>query len=377
MPLPNVIIQEIKLIDLNQNINLDIEPITLEFSLFEDIGAKYLECELIISDALGILTDLNRLPLYIKIKFKTQDDDLDFRTHVFAITSIRDRQRIEDKIETYNLRGVSPERLALTKTISRGYGPKTIKGMIESVYAEHLKDIGNKKLFADETEGVRKLVIPNLEIERTLDFLCNETEDSMYVFFENSQGFMFKNLRELIRQTPVETYSYKPFNIGEIDSYSIIDYNVVRQGDVLNRIREVRVEKVDVLRKYFNVENFNSGVQDAANSRSVFTTTSRHGHDTLPIFQGEHPLPHSMDTTPARRLTLKNSVFDTILDATLPGSSNLTAGQVISLVFPVATDTTDKGNTKDKYLSGNYLITNARHKMGGEHYNTFIRGVRI
>jgi hypothetical protein len=75
-------------------------------------------------------------------------------------------------------------------------------------------------------------------------------------------------------------------------------------------------------------------------------------------------------------------IFDTLLNVEVPGNALLTVGKTINIRIPPATDITDQnaGDEEDKYLSGKYLITKLRHKMGaksGSEFVTVIECARI
>ena len=53
------------------------------------------------------------------------------------------------------------------------------------------------------------------------------------------------------------------------------------------------------------------------------------------------------------------------MEVTVAGNDKINVGQIIELMFYRTIDDTVSFDTYDKYLSGKYLITKARHKLGG------------
>ena len=67
--------------------------------------------------------------------------------------------------------------------------------------------------------------------------------------------------------------------------------------------------------------------------------------------------------TAAQSESYYSHIFNTHVEASLPGDSELNAGDVIYLSVPPSTNVRDQVGTEDKYLSGKYLITKLRNKM--------------
>ena len=102
--------------------------------------------------------------------------------------------------------------------------------------------------------------------------------------------------------------------------------------------------------------------------------TSRTGHDTDPFFAKEAPTPKKYGEVVAQSDSYETHIFNTIVEVTIPGDSELDAGDIIYLSIPSAATTKDQDGDEDKYLSGKYLITKLRHKMldGKDSFTTIL-----
>jgi hypothetical protein len=166
-----------------------------------------------------------------------RDSKLPFKTHFFGVHEVAERQRFDDKDEVYILNCISAEAYrASTKTISRAYGGEKgnlISNMVESVvdefiYDKPIKDLHRnyrqilnirteKEVNISPTNGKQRFVIPNMTPDDTLDFFAKEADSDnhvpYYFFYEDSNGFNFKDLNELTQQDVKETFTYMAQNV--------------------------------------------------------------------------------------------------------------------------------------------------------------------
>ena len=391
---------------------IDLGPIVLEFSVYEEIGAHYMECELLITDSLGLLDDLgggftgNEILL---VSFRSKDDSLPYRTHCFGLHALENRVRLEEKNEAYTIRGVSVECLLNSRNrISQAYGPSTISRMIENIYTEHfnshlvktfyenIKDYSNirvsKKLSVSPSSGLQKFVIPNLTVDDTLDMLANEADNDVhapfFIFYENATGYNFSDIAEMVKRPAKERYKYELSNFKDErdtdahapyhDPFKIVDFTVVKQTDFLSNIREgavsSRTMNIDILGRKFYNSDFDP--DNSGNFYALNLMTSNFGHDTDPILRKKTPYPKRMNQFLGAKMSLRKRLFDTIIDVTVPGDSEITAGDVIEIDIPVATDVADRNGKPDKSISGRYLVMNVRHKMKGKTGDEFFSFMR-
>ena len=407
---------------------VDISKITLEINIFQSISEHYIQAEVVISDALALLQTFGgdrkkgiqggfNGGEVLFISYKTKDKDLKYKTHFFGVHEITERQRVDEKVETYVLNCVSSEAYrATTRKISRAFGGtkgNTISNMIRSVidefvYDREIKDLHRnyrevigvrieKQINIDPTNGLQRFVIPNMTVDDTIDFFSreadNDTHVPYYTFYENSDGFNFKDINTLTQQTPKERYVYVSTNVEDTedqeelavrDYQKIIDYNIIRQTDILGNVRSGLFRSMtinlDILKKnksqyVFDYEKeytrFNKLQKwkipgQVSHDPVIYMMQSRTGHDVCcPIFNPENHLPKRVNEFVSRRKSYERHIFNMLVEVTVPGNSELNVGDIIDLQIPNATTLDKSDGKKDKYLSGKYLITKIRHKFGG------------
>ena len=421
---------------------IQLGPIVQEVSIFQNIFNHYLECEIVVSDAQGLIDSIKSIRdndiqggfnggEILEISYKTRDKDLDFKNHLFALYKLTDRIRVDEKQETYVISGISYEAyITAPMKISRALGGSkgnTISNMLSSIVNEHLynrvaKDFNRnyreidairveKEVSIDPTTGLQRFIIPNMTVDETIEFLVNEADNAdhipFYAFFENSHGYNFKDFNNLVLQEVKEEFSYLPQNLPDQNSQEndkhrdfqrIMSYEVIRQTNVLKNAREglfrSRTINLDILKKnkhevVYNYENeqqkFNKLQQNkipatVGGDAVVNLIQSRTGHDVCcPLFEPENHLPKRMNQFISVRRSYKKHLFNTILNVTVPGNSELNVGDLIYLHIPVATTLEKRDGKDDKYLSGKYIITSLRQKFGGktgETFTTFLECVK-
>ena len=415
---------------------IDLSSLTIDFSVFQNLFEHYLQCDLVINDSVGLINTLNGDKdnsvaggftggEILVVSYKSNDDSLEYKNHFFALYELTDRKRIEERSEAYFLSGISIEAYpAMSNKICRSYGGtggNLISKMVESiigefVYTENVKSLHynyrdtiglrqTKEVDVDETIGLQKYIIPNLTVDDTIDFLAKEADSPdhipYYIFYENSKGFNFKNLGNLIKQDVKEEFVYLPSNLNEgkgsandenFDRTKIISFDVIKQSNILDNIqgglyksktihldilrknkREVIFDYNDYVEKFSKLQPYKI-VGDVDTFPVVRMMTSRTGHDNDSIFADEAPTPKKYGEVIGQSQSYESHIFNTIVEVTIPGDSELDVGDIIRLNIPVAATSNDQDGDEDKYLSGKYLITKLRHKMldGNDSFTTIL-----
>jgi len=406
---------------------IDLESITVEFSLYQSLFEHYLQCDLVLNDSLGLINTLNPIKDGVTqggfsggdllvVSYRSNDDSLPYKNHVFALYEMSDRKRIEENSEAYFLSGISVEAYSTSsQKISKSYGGSSgndISSMVKSITNEYIYSNEIKGLHSsikesvkftvekvndfDATNGKCKFIIPNLSVDDAVDFLCKEADSDdhipYFLFYENSKGFNFKNLGTLVSQEPKETFSYIPSNFGDAykdkkkqdytEATNIRSFDVIKQSDFLENMQsglfQSRSIHIDVLKKnkrevvykyddYFSkfkkLQTLKIAGGETKGDPVVRMHTSRFGHDSDSLFSSEVPNSKKGTEHSAQAEAYFAHIFNTQIEAVVPGDSELDVGDVIQLNIPPATNVLDQVNVSDKYLSGKYLITKIRNKF--------------
>ena len=411
---------------------IDIKRMVLEINIFQNIFDHYLQCDIAISDALNLNSIFKgfveeRIPtgfnggekLIISYRDATdgsKDSEVPFKKHMFALYELSDKSRLSEFTESYVLSGISLEAYqTIPQKISKSYGGKggnTISNMMKSVVNEYvyndvLKDVYaaakiSKTVTIDETNGLQKYIIPSLTVDDTIDFLANESDSvdhyPYYLFYEDSNGFNFRNIPDLIRNaTKMPTYFYFMSNMVESkldasgdDQYKITSYNVSKTTNVLSNIKgglfKSKTINLDILKKkkhevvfdytkeVDNFEKLQGGIilGDVGGDPIITLTTSRTGHDSDSNFSMEEHLPKKINAFNNKKKSYQRQIFNNVMEISIPGNSELNVGGLIFLIFHIHNDVNDDHNQVDKYLTGRYLITKVRQKINDNVFTTVL-----
>lgn len=413
----------------------NVKNMALEINIYQSLFSHYLQCDVAIEDAVNINNSIkgnveNKVPsgfnggevLVITYRERTDasmDAKIPWKRHMFGIYEISDRQRLNENTESYIISGISMEAYqTIPQKISRVFGRgggNTISKMMKGIWGEYLytntmKDQYKlakvtKSFMIDETSGLQKFVIPNLSVDDTIDFLASEADSDdhhpLYMFYEDSNGFCFKNIPNLIRDaTKMDTYTYFMSNIAESntkdgvkndDQYKIIGYNTIKDTNILDNVKgglyKAKTIGLDILKKsshenIFNYEKekdnfitlqggrFNASVD----GDPVLTLTNiRTGHDNDPFFSKEKPLPKKNTGIFNKKRSYQKQIFNNVMEVSIHGDSTKNVGELVYLIFYIHNNVeSDKGQI-DKNLSGRYLITKVRQKINDNVFTTILQ----
>lgn len=395
----------------------EIGGIASEINVHQDMSSHYMTCSVVMDDATDLLGNyvngfvgaINGLGT-LTLKFKTASDDFDPREMSFGIYKITNRARINEKEETYVIHGISEEAYyTRSRKISRAYGKGSgglISNMITGIHKEFFNT--KKKLDVDKTKGLHKFVIPNMSVDDTIEFMRVEADSTYrapyYFFYETFEGFNFKDLNTLVEKEPIEKYRYLPMNMASadqkdsnIDATIIMSFSQKNEKDYLTKINKGqfksktinidihRKKKTEIvfdyeknIKKFSTISNAIYPSYEIDDNAYVNMITSRTGHDADTVMSAESHVPKRINERKSFRTSYRETFFNQMLSVTIPGDSNVQAGDTIDLDIPKATVTEEKSEDRkaDKYLSGKYLVARVRHKMQGEMYTTEMDCVR-
>ena len=321
---------------------------------------------------------------------------------------IRDRNRsgANPRSQIYTLKFISIEAIRNHQTrVSQAF-TGNIDQMITDICYNYLKT--KKDLIIEDTKSNHKFVIPRLKPTMAIENLRKNAqslhyENSGFLFFENGDGFNFKSYEGLFCKKdgtprPVKAhYSPKIKNIGEDPVYalqSVENFKILQQFDTLNNtangVYASRLITHDLYNKTFSESDFD--YHKEYNKQNHLEQDSngdkRSDNGILPLFnfdngetfgnknegviyyQSETSKVHDTHELPNSRNILQKRVSQHIaanslmIEITAPGTTELRVGDVVNFTLPkYAPNSKNDVKDNDKYLSGRYLISAARHHV--------------
>lgn len=397
---------------------IDIQNVVREVNIYESLFNHYVEAEFVMDDSLNLFAAGSTGQELVDISFRNSVGpgvDAEYQRKIFQVYEISNRKRISEFRQVYVMNCVTPEKYLTTPTkISRAFGPSTIGRMVQKIFNEFVynnaaKDFYReaKRVFGyeliklndfDETSGVHELIIPNMPVDDAIYFLCKEadSEDHIpyYVFYEDMGGFKFHNISRLISRPIAFKYHHLPTatkvpSVVDIgidmqfdDSFKIISYELVKQSNILqntnmglfrNETINLDLHRRKSKTKIYDYDEYSSKFKSIENKvlggslgKPVLTLgTTRTGHDRELVFSKENHFPKRIDQTSAISKGYERSLFNLIMEVTVPGNATLRVGQIIELEFYISDGSKIPFESVDKYLSGKYLVTKVRQKING------------
>jgi len=402
---------------------IDVGELVVQLDIFQSLRDPFMRCEIVLDDSSAILNTIQggfTGGELLVVSWKSADESLPEKNNVFVLHEVSGRTKMNDNREVYMLNGSSVEMYQdAGYKVSRAFGSGTgtlISTMVEEIVTEFLYNENAKSIYTyvksdvektievDPTSGNQKYVAPMIKptelISRLASEADNDNQNPFYFFYEDSAGFKFKDLTNLVASDPIGQYVYQPKNFDEgSDFYKINSYSVNRQNSFYNNVSSGMLKnrnyQLDIMRRQWNVKDTDYSkvaagfpkLQDSLapglvgddSNPAMFVTISRTGHDIDSRFGGEAPLPRKSTEFAGNKLSLSKHITNVELEVELPGDSEIDVGKTIILRIPSSSSTDDQNGADDGTLSGKYLITRVRHKTEGTtggKYQTIIRCVK-
>ena len=140
---------ELKTLTLITNSGFEVDMLQMfrEWSVYQDMFSHYLQTDILVFDAGGVLESIGSITggELIVMSYRTggPNDKVKYKTHVFGVTEISNRQTIDEKNEAYVLSGVSIESYqTIDSKVSRAYGypqPTLVSQMVDSLTKEFMQ----------------------------------------------------------------------------------------------------------------------------------------------------------------------------------------------------------------------------------------------
>ena len=179
-------------------LTINLSSSILEINIFEDIYSNALKGSILCFDTNSLITNTQILGQdYLRLKivtpgFESNDAEkcFDFTDNVFSVYKIGARNDASTNSEVFELSFMSPEALTnLRKRISKsltGSPSEIFETLMKSDYSINT----GKKLYIEESSGIRKYVVPNVHPFQFIQSLMEEavsidTQSPFYLFFEN------------------------------------------------------------------------------------------------------------------------------------------------------------------------------------------------
>ena len=391
---------------------LSIRSLVQELSIYESIDGKFLSGDMTLLDGTNAIqtlpiTGFERVEFFFRTPGTDKGFDFSVKTgHPMFVYSLKNRSGVNPRSQIYTLKFVSMEAIRNHQTrISQAFTGQ-IDQMVTDICYNYLKT--KKDLMVEDTKSNHKFVMPRLKPTKAIEQLRKNArslhyENSGFLFYENGDGFNFKSYEGLFCKKdgsprPVKAhYSPKVKNIGEDPVYalqSVENFTILQQFDTLNNtangVYASRLITHDLYNKTFEELDFDYNKEygkqnhleqdangDKRSDNGILPFFNYDNGDTFGnknegkiYYQSEtkkihntHELPESKDIL-QKRISQHIATNSLIIEITAPGTTELRVGDIVNFTLPkYAPFSKEDPKDNDKYLSGRYLISAARHHV--------------
>lgn len=365
---------------------VDLSQLVLELNIFEDIFSPTMTCNMRINDGSDLISNFkfhgNEF-LELEIDKPSLNDPI---KKVFRLYKLSDRS-FDTNYQNYTLHFCSEELILSPQVmISKSYRGLKVSDIIQDILRTYLKVNPKKINYIQLTEKAFDIIIPKMNPFEAVMWLSTKaysTNDSLFLFFENRDGFNFTSYENLIKRPTYAKYA-KDFKVDDEVFKNMASFNflkIMEEFDVMKSSRygafSSAFANLNLITKKFTKTSFNAtqfknkGILNKEVTMNTFKNrlnkTFYNSHDNMLKYSvttdadgTRNPiLPEEWLSQTASKLG-QIQLFKMI--GTVPGDVMLKAGQVIEVDLPEMSPK-DTGVKKNETRSGKYLISSINHKI--------------
>lgn len=378
---------------------LEINESIFENTMYGSIG---------IIDSIGMIEDLPIIgEEIITVRYRTSPSsflmDKEFRVYALENAVLTKEQGSL----SYILRFCSPEMFTSEKfRVRRSYKNKKIVDIVQDLYAQ--LDSDKPFINADDTSNSQNIVVSNMKPLQAINMACNlakspSQKSSFFLFYENRDGFNFRNIESLYT-AGTQTVLSKKFRTSEGLSSEpdpdtlnqIIAFTFKKQFDHLNSVglgmfknktigldmlvKSAREVVFDYNEEFSTMGKTQDGfklisddfdaIDDSQQIKLVTSRTLRNKSSYFKNHNGEPSFEKTMEDIYPFRLSAAHQIYSQCLEVIVPGNTNLMAGTIVDIDLPsMRMSHLPVVEKRHKTMSGRYLVSSIKHTFGGGKYN--------
>lgn len=394
---------------------INITHIARNIAFYEDIFQPHITCNIDVLDGASlrsILPIIGGEVLDIDVGEPLEEKVRQLKTKM-TLYRTSPRQRARTDLEIYSLYCVTPEHLMDGSLSVRNSYTKPIHEIVQDVVQTHFTPITGKKLVeVEETKGIHSFVPTGISPTAFIKQLMREAESlenpsSIYMFYETIEGYHFITLDKLYAKEATHKFFYDlsfedensprayQFLKNKIEHINFYNNFNIMDAEQFN----IQTHHFDPLTKTFRTSDYNYE-RDAQQSKhsnktipsqvlqrnynnatvSRFVITNAHRSENGYIIEREptsqNIFRRRQDFMDRERATLRQ--YGNIrLTISVPGNSNVFAGETVQIVIPNASDSEEEKILNDPQYSGKYVVSAVAHHISIDNrYQTVLELLR-
>ncbi len=363
---------------------VDITQLAVEISIFEDIFAPCVTGTILMGDALDLISNFKlQGNEWIILEIDKPGLGSPYKKF-FRIYKIAERS-IGTTIQNYLIHFTSEEMvLSLQYLISKSYKGMPITNMVKDILKNKLAVLDTKINVLDKSDGVYSLIIPRMNPFEAIEWLTSRAYDSdgsLFLFYENKDGYNFRSYKNIINQPIYQTYYQRPktnsfepgLNVNSVNYLKINQdfdllqsgrYGAYASGLVVYDLVDHKLTPYSYSFKDFQILNSNLPINDTKNrlNDTVFNTYDLmfKFYPTVDSDPNINPYqPHKWLNPKAMKLAQLHTFRMTV---TIPFDVLMKVGNIVEVEIPEAVPK-DKKKRVNQARTGKYLVSAVHHTM--------------
>lgn len=398
--------------------SIDISGITHRIVIEESMDKDCIRGRLSVIDAVGLL---ETLPLRGEERLSIEIEDIlkqkrIYDLFIYKVENVTSKEA-NDAL-SYDMHFISYVRWNAGRSRIIKAFRRSIRNTAEEIFNTYYTPF-TKELKAESTDGDFYCVIPNYTPIQAMNFLASRAYSKLspscsFRFFETSDAFYFVPdewlIAEAIVNDNIKEFTYLPYasplelssasgrkgydleamlrNLIELKNTDRIDtikdlYSGAYQSnaiviDFVNKsVTDNRYSYQEKKTEFASLTSNNREVEDIHTDEFInysFTEENERRFLVFKDYQSEGDLPSTIRSEQyfpeivSRRTTYRHMLYRNTIFVKAHGRLDLKAGDVIKLVLPEFSATTDKAGLYNSQLSGNYLVHDCTHSFDKEVY---------
>jgi hypothetical protein len=383
-------------------VRLGIGSFVSEFNIWESMFAKALQFKMGLVDAAGLVAKFGvQTGDVVSVSLALHDNDAGKIVQDFVILDIGQGDRTENSLgRTFVISGLHiSAHLNQLKPVTKSY-----KGSFDQIVQGICKDYLNiADLQVESAGGQRTLVPQGGKPFDVIGWCCKQAQnaagdaDSLYMFWQTSDGHVFRTLRTQLAQAIVHSYTVavdKNINSDSSDVFRILGFQQLKLGHQATRTAGGLYENELLQFNHFN-RNITSSkknyvdqqqsvqvlrkqpvadLQQVSNNWISDSSVQTPGLSAMVKIRSDDATVGQQNSYEQKfnAATMQTQLFNQIcFSIEVYGNPSIKAGDVIDVDAPELSSADNRG--KDWVLHGKFLVADVRHRVWrAEHYRTYL-----
>ena len=405
-------IKSLTLIKPDRTSFLQLLPQLFSIQILESINSKFIAGQAEIADTqdllgrFGVIGGEFLIVEWQSESFMSTENDL--RESVFKIVSIdsvtpsTNADALDYRLSFISELAYEDQYYGINKAFTNSISDTAnivFNELVDNALDKPLLDTKNI-ITTDDTEGVVDFVIPGDSVFDAMDYLTDNAfsstdTSSYYLFFQNKDGYQFRNIEKLITEKwnekdseefkQIKRYTYGSMSAGQDTTNTFANYTIkglsqiqrnafgamTHDGRLHNQVNSLDYLTKSVsstaLKMYEEYENYNlmedklmiSPEWKSIYGDSITESNWIYKDGSAREFHAAEALHH--------KWALNTLLYNNMISVVIHGNSSLTAGDIIEIIMP-STNSLSEEKADDNFIGGYFLIKDIRHKMRASNY---------